>query len=50
MQFVPICLDCENFKKGNVCTVYGKPPFEIFTFKANWNELHYFNPPITAEM
>ena len=29
MQFVPICLECDNFKKGNVCNVYGTPPFEI---------------------
>lgn len=29
MQFIPICLECENFKKVNVCTVYGKPPFDI---------------------
>lgn len=29
MQFIPICLECENFKKGNVCTVYETPPFEI---------------------
>ena len=29
MQFIPICLECENFKKVNVCTVYGTPPFEI---------------------
>ena len=29
MQFIPICLECENFKKGNICTVYGTPPFEI---------------------
>ena len=29
MQFIPICLECENFKKWNVCTVYGASPFEI---------------------
>ena len=28
MQFIPICLECENFKKVNVCTVYGTPPYE----------------------
>ena len=25
MQFIPICLECDNFKNGNVCTVYGTP-------------------------
>lgn len=29
MQFIPICLECDKFKKWNVCTVYGTPPFEI---------------------
>lgn len=29
MQFIPICLECKNFKKENVCLKYGKPPFEI---------------------
>lgn len=29
MQFMPICLECENFEKNDVCKVYGIPPFEI---------------------
>lgn len=29
MQFIPICLECEKFKKNDVCEVYGTPPFDI---------------------
>lgn len=30
MEFVPICLQCKNFKKNDYCTVFKKaPPFEI---------------------
>lgn len=29
MQFVPICLECDNFKKGDICKVYGTPRFDV---------------------
>lgn len=29
MQFIPICLECDNFKNKDICTVYGTPPFNI---------------------
>jgi hypothetical protein len=29
MQFIPICLECDNFKNRDVCIVYKTPPFEI---------------------
>lgn len=29
MEFVPICMDCDNFKKGDKCKYFGTPPFEI---------------------
>jgi hypothetical protein len=29
MQFIPICLECDNFKNQDVCIVYKTPPFEI---------------------
>ena len=29
MQFIPICLECENFITSDKCKIYGVPPFEI---------------------
>lgn len=29
MEFIPICLECENFIKGDKCKIYGIPPFDI---------------------
>jgi len=29
MEFIPICLNCENFKKNDKCPYYRPIPFEI---------------------
>jgi hypothetical protein len=29
MEFTPICLDCQNFKKVDFCKYYDPIPFEI---------------------
>lgn len=39
MQFIPICLDCDNFKEKDYCPYYQPIPFEI---KNREKECPYF--------
>ena len=29
MEYIPICLECENFKKGDKCKYFDPIPFKI---------------------
>ena len=29
MEYTPICLECDNFKKGDKCKYYSSIPFKI---------------------
>ena len=44
MEFVPICLECKNFKDGDKCPHYEEIPFAI---KNREKRCDYYNGNIT---